>query len=139
MCSSDLDRINAIALRGGSFDEAQAVLRGNVALSRIFKIGENPVDDKGRPLSSINASKLFLEEFIQLPLHSSSRVITAESGLYIYTPVLKDIKTDTLPKDDKEQASIASRLEQESIRMLSTNMMQKLYEKSKIIKNLKTD
>lgn len=134
-----VDRINAIALRGGSFDEAQAVLRGNVALSRIFKIGENPADDKGRPLSSINASKLFLEEFIQLPLHSSSRVITAESGLYIYTPVLKDIKTDTLPKDDKEQASIASRLEQESIRMLSTNMMQKLYEKSKIIKNLKTD
>lgn len=134
-----VDRVNAIALKGGSFDEAQAVLKGNVAMSRIFKAGENITDDRGQPISSINSSRLFLEEFIQLGENRSSRVISADSGLYIYTPVLKDIRKEAQPGREKDRAAIASRLEQEGIRMLSSNMMQKLYENSKIIKNLKTD
>ncbi len=134
-----VDRVNAIALKGGSFDEAQAVLKGNVAMSRIFKAGENITDDRGQPISSINSSRLFLEEFIQLAENRSSRVISADSGLYIYTPVLKDIRKEAQPGREKDRAAIASRLEQEGIRMLSSNMMQKLYENSKIIKNLKTD
>ncbi len=134
-----VDRINAIALKGGSFDEAQAVLKGNVAMSRIFKAGENITDDRGQPISSINSSRLFLEEFIQLAENRSSRVISADSGLYIYTPVLKDIRKEAQPGREKDRAAMASRLEQEGIRMLSSNMMQKLYENSKIIKNLKTD
>jgi hypothetical protein len=110
-----------------------------MSVSKIFKIGENVTDERNQPVSSINNSRIFLEEFMDLAENRSSRVITAESGLYIFTPVLKDIKKDAAPDQGKEQAAIASNLEQESIRMISGNMMQKLYENSKIIKNLKTD
>lgn len=132
-----IDKVNAIALKGGSFDEAQGVLKGNVALSKIFKAGDRVVDDRGQPVASINNSKIFLEEFMEIGENKTSRVITAESGLYIFTPVLKDIKKDTVP--DKDYSAIAGNFEQESLRMIMGNLMQKLYENSKIIKNLKTD
>jgi hypothetical protein len=132
-----IDKVNAIALKGGSFDEAQGVLRGYVSLSKIFKVGDPLTDERGQPVSSINNSKIYLDEFMGLGVNKSSRIITAESGLYIFTPVLKDIRKDEAA--GKEYTAIASNLEQESLRMIMGNMMQKMYEKSKIIKNLKTD
>jgi len=132
-----IDKVNAIALKGGSFDEAQGVLRGNVALSKIFRAGDPCTDERGQPVASINNSKIFLEEFMGLGENKTSRIITAESGLYIFTPVLKNLRTEAVP--DKDYAAIAANLEQESFRMIMGNLMQKMYEKAKIIKNLKTD
>jgi hypothetical protein len=132
-----IDKVNAIALKGGSFDEAQGVLRGNVSISKIFKVGDPLTDERGQPVSSINNSKIYLDEFMGLGVNKSSRIITAESGLYIYTPALKDIKKDEAA--GKEYAAIAANLEQENLRMIMGNLMQKMYEKAKIIKNLKTD
>ncbi|MBP7738103.1 MAG: SurA N-terminal domain-containing protein [Spirochaetes bacterium] len=132
-----IERVNAIALKGGSFDEAQAVLKGAVTVSRVFKAGERLTDDKGQPVSALNNSKIFLEDFMEVGQNKTSRIITTDAGLYIYTPVQRDLKKDDAP--DKEQAAIAGNLEQESIRMITGNLMQKLYEGAKIIKNLKTD
>ena len=132
-----IDRVNAIALKGGSFDEAQAVLKGTVALSKAFKVGDRVTDEKGQPVTGLNNSKIFLEDFMEIGENKSSRIISSDSGIYIFTPVLKDIKKDDVP--EKEKALIAGNLEQESLRMITGNMMQKLYESSKIIKNLKTD
>jgi hypothetical protein len=132
-----IDKVNSIAMKGGSFDEAQAVLKGAVAVSKIFAIGGKPSDDKGQPISSIANSKFFLEDFMEIGINKTSRVIIAESGLYIFTPVLKEIKKESPP--EKDYNAIAGNLEQESMRMISGNMMQKLYESAKIIKNLKTD
>lgn len=132
-----IDRVNAIALKGGSFDEAQAVLKGTVTVSKVFKVGERLTDDKGQPVTGLNNSKIFLEDFMEVGLNKASRIITTDSGLYIYTPVQREIKKDDAP--DREHAAIAQNLEQESIRMITGNLMQKLYESAKIIKNLKTD
>ncbi|HNW27206.1 MAG TPA: SurA N-terminal domain-containing protein [Spirochaetota bacterium] len=132
-----IDRVNAIALKGGSFDEAQAVLKGNVTLSKIFRPGERLTDDRGQPVTGLNNSKIFLEDFMEIGQNKSSRIISSDSGMYIFTPVVKDIKNDDVP--EKDQAAIAGRLEQESVRMITGNLMQKLYEGSKIVKNLKTD
>jgi hypothetical protein len=132
-----IDRVNAIALKGGSFDEAQAVLKGNVTLSKIFRPGERLTDDRGQPVTGLNNSKIFLEDFMEIGQNKSSRIISSDSGMFIFTPVVKDIKNDDVP--EKDQAAIAGRLEQESVRMITGNLMQKLYEGSKIVKNLKTD
>jgi hypothetical protein len=132
-----IDKVNAIALKGGSFDEAQGVLKGSVAISKVFKVGDRITDDRGQPIASINNSKIFLEEFMEIGENKSSRIITADSGLYIFTPVMKDLKKDAAA--DKDYTAIAGNLEQESLRMIMGNLMQKLYESSKIIKNLKTD
>lgn len=133
-----IDRVNAIALKGGSFEEAQAVMKGNVSLSKPFKIGDRVSDQQGQPVASLNNSKIFLEDFTELGENKSSRAITSESGLYIFTPVQKMIKKKT-DVPEKEQAAIAGNLEQESLRMITGNLMQKLFESAKIIKNLKTD
>jgi hypothetical protein len=132
-----IDKVNAVALRGGSFDEAQGVLKGSVSLSKIFKAGDPLTDDRGQPVTGISNSKIYLDEFMGLGVNRSSRIITAESGLYIFTPVMKEVRKDAAA--DKEYAAIAAGLEQESLRMIMGNLMQKLYEKAKIIKNLKTD
>ena len=132
-----IDRVNAIALKGGSFDEAQGVLGGSVALSKIFKVGDPLTDDRGQPVSGVSTSRIYLEDFMGLGVNKSSRIIAAESGLYIFTPVLKEIRKEA--PADKEYTAIAAGLEQESLRMIMGNLMQKMYEKAKIIKNLKTD
>jgi hypothetical protein len=132
-----IDRVNAIALRGGSFDEAQALLKGTVAVSKIFKAGERITDERGQSITALNNSKIFLEDFMEIGENKTSRIISTDSGIYIFTPVLKDIKKNDVP--EKEQVAIAGNLEQESVRMITGNLMQKLYESAKIIKNLKTD
>lgn len=132
-----IDRIDAIAAKGGSFDEAQAVLKGKVALSKTFKPGDRVTDDRGQAIAGINGSKIFLEGFMGLEENRTSRIINADSGLYIFTPVLKNIKRDA--PSEKDYKMIADNLEQESMQMIQGNIMQKLYESAKIVKNLKTD
>lgn len=131
------EKINAIAAKGGSFDEAQAVLKGNVALSKTFKAGDRATDEKGQAIAGINGSKIFLEGFMQLGENKTSRIISTDSGLYIFTPVMKSIKKDA--PAEKDYQMISNNMEQESIQMIQGNMMQKLYESAKIVKNLKTD
>jgi len=75
-----IDRIDAIAAKGGSFDEAQAVLKGKVALSKTFKPGDRVTDDKGQAIAGINGSKIFLEGFMGLEENRTSRIINADSG-----------------------------------------------------------
>ncbi|MBN2158892.1 MAG: SurA N-terminal domain-containing protein [Spirochaetes bacterium] len=132
-----IEKVNEIAIRGGSFDEAQAVLKGRVAVSKVFPIGGKPTDAKGQPISSIANSKIFLEDFMEIGVNRSSRAIIAESGIYIFTPVMKNLRNET--PSEKDYNAIADNLREESMRMIAKNVMEKLYEKAKIIKNLKTD
>jgi len=113
------------------------VLKGKVALSKTFKPGDRVTDDKGQAIAGINGSKIFLEGFMGLEENRTSRIINADSGLYIFTPVLKNIKRDA--PSEKDYKMIADNLEQESMQMIQGNIMQKLYESAKIVKNLKTD
>ncbi len=132
-----VDKIDAIAAKGGSFDEAQAVLKGKVAVSKTFKPGDRVTDEKGQAIAGINGSKLFLEGFMELGENRSSRIINADSGLFIFTPVQKVVKKEA--PSEKDYTMIAENLEKESLQMIQGNIMQKLYESAKIVKNLKTD
>lgn len=132
-----VDRVNAIALRGGTFDEAQAVIKGTVAMSGVFAIGDRVADERGQTIAAINGSKIFLEEFMEIGMNKTSRVIASDAGLYIFTPVMKEISR-TAPSD-REFEALATAFQEESLRMITGNLMQKMYENAKIIKNIKTD
>ncbi len=132
-----VDRVNAIALRGGTFDEAQGVLKGTVAISGVFAIGDRVADERGQTIAAINGSPVFLEEFMQIEMNRTSRVISSDAGLYIFTPVMKDISRAA--PSEREREALATALQEESLRMMTGNLMQKVYENAKIVKNIKTD
>jgi hypothetical protein len=131
------DRINSLAMNNGSFDQAQAILGGRVSVSKIFKIGEKMTDQAGQPVAGLNNSSIFLEDFIGTREGQTSRVIDSESGLYIFTPILKEIKKGQ--PSEKQYQAIAKNLEDQSMMMAIGSLRQKLFENSKKIINLKTE
>ena len=132
-----VDRINALALNNGSFDEAQAILKGKTSVSKIFRPGDKLTDENGQPITGISNSKMFLEEFFDIKENKTSRIISAESGLYIYTPVLRDIKKD--PPSGTDAKAISRTLEEQSLMAIEGTLRQKLYENAKKTINLKAD
>ncbi|MCU0846680.1 MAG: SurA N-terminal domain-containing protein [Spirochaetes bacterium] len=131
--------INAISLKGGSFAEASALLRGTVGASSVFTIGEVVKEGKpgGQPIDAINNSKIFYEDCLSLETNSTSRVIESMSGLYIYTPIQKNISKGPVPQNEID--SLSKYMEYESFRTMADALMMKIQSESKIIKNLKTD
>jgi hypothetical protein len=132
-----IEKINTLALNNGSFEQAEALLGGKVSISKIFKIGDKITDQNGQLVTSLNSSKIFLEEFMGIREGKTSRVIDADSGLYIFTPILKEINRG-LPSD-KEYQAIAKNLDDQSMMMAVGMLRQRLFESSKKIVNLKTD
>jgi len=131
--------INALSLKGGSFAEASAMLKGTVGASNVFTIGEAVKEGKpgGQPIEAINNSKIFYEDCLSLEKNSTSRVIESMSGLYIYTPVMKNISKAPVPQGEID--SLSKYMEYESFRTMADGLMMKIQSESKITKNLKTD
>ncbi len=132
-----IDKINALALSNGSFDQAQALLEGKVSASKVFKIGEKALDQAGQPITALANSRIFLEDFMGIKEGQTSRVIDSEGGLYIFTPMLKDIKKGQ--PSDKEYQSFEKNLEDQSMMIAVGSLRQKLFENAKKIINLKAD
>lgn len=131
------DKINAIALRGGQFTQTSALLGGKVGLSNQFKIGGYVKENtkKGRPLTTLSNSKIFQENCLKLPVGVSSRTIEAATGMYVFTPILKDIKKTEPTEKDLE--SLRKMSENQTSYSIYNKIMSKFYEDSKIIKNFK--
>ena len=134
-----VDRVNEIALNKGSFSEASRALNGKTALSNEFNIGGMVKENapKGKPLTSLSNSKVFLEECLSIPEGNSSRAIETATGIYVFTPVLKKINNENPPEKDLETLKKGS--EYQSFNTIYSNIMAKFYEESKITKNLKTN
>ncbi len=134
-----VDSLNAIALKKGGFTEAAAMLGGAPVLSDVFKPG-GEVNEKGskdRNLSAIAASSIFIEECASIERGKASRAIESSAGLYVFSPVRFDIPK-TAPSPEEKQ-KIEQRISGETYNMVTSNLMKDLHEKSKIVKNLKTD
>ena len=134
-----VEKINSIATAGGSFDSAAAVLKGSVMKSAPFKIGEEiKSDDKeGKSLANISSSGIFSDRILVMNINSTSPVINSVSGLYIFTPIVRE-----LPRNDMDEA-VAKKAESDvSASMLNAargNLIRDMYENSKITKKSKTD
>ena len=133
------EKINAISTSGGTFLSANSILQGKILKSAKFKIGEPVKSDEKepKPVPDLNTSPVFTEKCLQLEKGKSSPAIMTAKGIYIFTPILKVIPTDT--PDEETSKKLSDSAVNASASMLTRNLLQIMEEKSKIIKNLKTD
>jgi hypothetical protein len=126
------------SIKGMSFDAAAAKLGGRITTSAVFKVGDQVREDgpQGKPVHSLGMAPAFINDCLALDPGKSSRVISSFDGLYVFTPVKKDIVLKDLPAAEYEAAE--SRLLSEKSNALYIAMMTSFLEKSKIQKNLDT-
>jgi hypothetical protein len=133
------EKNNAVSSSGGTFVSENFNLKGKISKSNIFKIGE-PIktDEKDpKPVQDLNSSPVFNEKCLQLEKDKSSPAIITTKGIYIFTPIHKVIPADT--PDAEAAKKISDTAGNISASMVTRNLLQLMEEKSKIIKNLKTD
>ena len=133
------EKINALSSSGGTFSSASLILQGKISRSSRFKIGEPVKSDEKEPklISDLNNSPVFNEKCLQLENNKTSPAIINARGIYIFTPILKIIPEDK--PDEENFKKIMGSAENASASMITRNLLQLMEEKSKIIKNLKTD
>lgn len=133
------EKINGIAASNGTFASANAVLKGKVAKSSKFKIGEPVKTEEKEPktIAALNNSNIFTEKCLTLTLNASSPAVLSGSGIYIFTPIIKTIPPASIDKDTLEKSF--NMANNGSANMLTRNLLKVMQEKSKVIKNLKTD
>jgi len=132
-------KINAIAASNGTFASASAVLNGITAKSSKFKIGEPVKSDEKEPklIAALNNSNIFTDKCLTLEKDKTSSAIINGAGIYIFSTLLKVIPADLPDEVTLKKASDTANYA--SANMFTRNLVKKLNEKSKIIKNLKTD
>ena len=132
-----IEKINALASAGGSFDSAAAILNGKIEKSAPFKIGENIKSEgkESKNLGSISGSGIFTDRLLAMNKNVTSPVINSASGLYIFTPILKEFPK----KDPDEEALTKSREELSSagFNTIARNILLDLIQDSKIVKSSK--
>ena len=131
--------INSAVEGGASFGTAASMLKGKTFTSEAFKLGEKikPGAGENGALQAIENSPVFINKIMIMPLNSASTVISSHTGLYIFTPVERFVPSIT--PDEETKKKIENNLAYASINMITRNLVRTLSEKSKVIKNLKTD
>ncbi|MCL1911146.1 MAG: SurA N-terminal domain-containing protein [Leptospirales bacterium] len=132
-------KIDSIASAGGSFAEASALLRGTAGISDIFTPGD-PLKRQGGAeinLAPIENSKVFRETCVNLPIGASSEPIRTSGGIYIFTPVMKQISQKEPSEADLE--TLAKEMQKNRSDYVMNSMLTQFSEESKIRKNLKAD
>jgi len=137
--SAMITEVNKVALQGGAFDQAAYIIGGKIAMSNQFKIGGPVTEDgqNGKPLTTLSNSNIFIENCLALPLGTSSRIIESATGLYVFTPILKEIPQVEPTKEDLKSFSQMNKYQ--SFNGITNNIITKYYEKSKIEKKLKNN
>jgi len=133
------EKINSIASSDGSFISANSILRGKVAKTSKFKIGE-PVktDEKeAKLIAALNNSSIFTDKCLKLAKDKTSSAIINDSGIYIFSPSLKVIPSTPTDEETIKKATDTATIG--SANMIIRNLITAMKEKSKIRKNLKTD
>jgi len=131
--------IDAMASKKASFASVSRKLGGKTGQSEIFKIGGNLKNSvkKGVSLYSLAGSDVFRKNLMKLPLNISSPVYENGRGIYIFTPVMRQISSKK--PAEKEIEKIKNSLLYTAMNSLQRNLYRQLNEESKILKNLKTN
>ncbi len=134
-----INDIDKLSFEGKSFEAASVLLGGKAAVSNVFKIGEpvREASEKGSMLFTISDSPVFINDCLALSPGQTSRVINSFDGLYVYTPVKKEVNLkDPSPADSE---LLESRLLNDKANALYMAMMVSFMEKSKVSRNLSLD
>lgn len=131
--------IDAQSASGKTFDSVAAQLGGKISTSAVFKVGERLNDSmqKGNMLYALNESQVFLNDLLVLDIGKSSKAISSFDGLYVFTPIKKDIQFKDLKQPEYDAAE--SRVFNEKSNALYMSLMTSFMEKSKIKKNTNFD
>jgi len=135
-----IEKINAASAADASFAYANSILNGKIGRSAKFKIGESAkTDDKdSRELfMSKSAREIFTDKCLSLQIGKTSPALIDNSGVYIFSPLMKIIPSKEPTADILDKALESNN--SESSRAILNNVLKVEYENSKIIKNLKTD
>ena len=138
--SGIIEKINSASTEGASFAYANSILNGKIGRSAKFKIGESAkTDDKdSRELfMSKNTREIFTDKCLALPIGKTSPALIENSGIYIFSPLMKIIPSKEPAADMIDKFLESSN--RESSGAIINNVLRTEYENSKIIKNLKTD
>ncbi len=129
--------IDAMAKDNKGFEQAASYLSGEIALTDEFKIGGQlkKIGKDGRPLYSLSNSPVFNQEFLAVDRGKISKAIEGFDGIYVFTPVKKEIVTEAPPADESQK--IAEKLSQEEGEAVFMALITALRDSSKITKNLK--
>ncbi|HPS57685.1 MAG TPA: SurA N-terminal domain-containing protein [Spirochaetota bacterium] len=132
-----IEKINAIASSNGSFDAAAAILNGKVEKSAPFKLGEDIKSEGKEPksLGAISGSGIFADRLLVMGNNVTSPVINSVAGLYIFTPVLKELPAGV--SDETVQAKTREELTSTSLNTIIRNVLLDLIQGSKITKSSK--
>ena len=133
------EKINAVAASQGSFSAANSILNGKVAKTSKFKIGEPVKTDEKEPklIAALNNSSIFTDKCLMLAKDKTSPAIINGTGIYIFSPSVKEIPSISTDTEAIKKAEDAGNYG--SANMITRNLLKEMHEKSKIIKNLKTD
>lgn len=133
------EKINAVAASDGTFTSANSVLNGKITKTAKFKIGEPVKTDEKEPraITALNNSSIFTDKCLTLAIGKTSPAILNSNGIYIFTPSLKVIPSIQPDEDTLKKASDSANYG--SANMITRNLLKIMNEKSKIVKNLKTD
>ena len=132
-----IEKINSLASSNGSFDTAAAILNGKVEKSAPFKLGEEMKSEGKEPksLGSISGSGIFADRLLVTGNNVTSPVISSVSGLYIFTPVLKELPEKVT--DESALAKTREELTSTGFNTIIRNVLLDLIQDSKIVKSSK--
>ncbi|HSV95769.1 MAG TPA: SurA N-terminal domain-containing protein [Spirochaetota bacterium] len=134
-----IGEIDRLSMEGGSFERAAARLGGGVRTSSVFKVGEpvREAGEKGNVLYSLSDSPLFIGDCLALKSGSASRVIASFDGLYVFTPVRKEVPLGEPVA--AQYGAMDAKLRNDKANAVYISMMTVFLEKSKVSKNLNFD
>jgi hypothetical protein len=134
-----LDEIEKLAREGKPFDVAAAALGGKTQSSAVFKIGEQVKEEggKGAVLYALNESPVFMEDLLVLAEGKSSRAVNSVEGVYVFTPLRRELALK--PAAEKDSESVESRVMNEKANALMSASMMAFKENSRIQKYLRME
>jgi hypothetical protein len=134
-----LDEIEKLAREGKPFDVAAAALGGKTQNSAVFKIGEQMKEEggKGTVLFALNESPVFMEDLLVLAEGKTSRAINSVEGVYVFTPLRREVALK--PVAEKDAEALESRVMNEKANALMSASMMAFRENSKIQKYLRME
>ncbi|HQO40332.1 MAG TPA: SurA N-terminal domain-containing protein [Spirochaetota bacterium] len=132
-----IEKINSLASSNASFDTAAAILNGTTGKSAPFKIGEEIRSEGKEPvnLGAISGSGIFTDRLLVMGNNVTSPVINSASGLYIFTPVLKELPASVT--DETALDKTRGELTTTGFNTVIRNMLLDMLQGSKIIKSSK--
>lgn len=132
-----MTQIDGFARQGRPFAEVVRLFGGDVAMSPVFKIGDNlrMQQNADKRLVELTSDRVFLEDCLMLAPGKTSRAIPAMEGVLVFTPVKKEVSF--AEPDAENYARIHKKLLKDRMNAVYASMMGSFRQRAKVTVNPK--